>query len=103
MRWPGCWCGRLRGARRCRRTEEMQVKAGEHRIRARLRAIADGLATGLAVLATVVVVTPLVAIFAYLVYKGASSLSFAFFMNIPKPEGESGGGMANAIVGSAVL
>jgi phosphate transport system permease protein len=61
------------------------------------------LATGLAVLSTVLVVAPLVAIFVYLIYKGASSLSLAFFTQIPKPEGESGGGMANAIVGSAVL
>jgi phosphate transport system permease protein len=63
----------------------------------------DHLATGLSILATILVVAPLVFIFIYLVYKGASSLSVAFFTQIPKPEGESGGGMANAIVGSAVL
>jgi hypothetical protein len=38
----------------------------------------------------------------YLIYKGASSLNLAFFTQIPKPEGEEGGGMANAIVGSGV-
>ena len=54
-------------------------------------------------LATVLVVAPLVAIFVYLVYKGASSLSWAFFTDIPKPVGEVGGGMANAIIGSAIL
>jgi phosphate transport system permease protein len=63
----------------------------------------DGLATGLAVLATVLVVAPLVAIFVYLIYKGASSLSLAFFTQIPKPVGEEGGGMANAIAGSGIL
>ena len=68
-----------------------------------MRTGTDGVATGLAVLSTVLVVAPLVAIFIYLIYKGASSLSLAFFTQIPKPEGESGGGMANAIVGSAVL
>jgi phosphate transport system permease protein len=68
-----------------------------------MRTLADGAATGLAVLSTVVVVAPLVAIFIYLIYKGASSLSLDFFTKIPKPEGEPGGGMANAIVGSAVL
>jgi phosphate transport system permease protein len=57
----------------------------------------------LAVLATVLVVAPLVAIFVYLIYKGASSLSLSFFTQIPKPVGEVGGGMANAIVGSAIL
>ena len=54
-------------------------------------------------LATVLVVAPLVAIFVNLVYKGASSLSWAFFTDIPKPVGEVGGGMANAIIGSAIL
>jgi phosphate transport system permease protein len=57
----------------------------------------------LAILATILVVAPLVAIFFYLVYKGASSLNWAFFTQIPKPEGEVGGGMANAIVGSSVV
>jgi phosphate transport system permease protein len=36
----------------------------------------------------VLVVAPLVAIFVYLVYKGASSLNLAFFTEIPKPVGE---------------
>ena len=79
------------------------MKAGEHNLRSKVRTVIDGAATGLAVLATVLVVTPLVAIFVYLIYKGASSLSFSFFTQIPKPEGEPGGGMANAIVGSGVL
>jgi phosphate transport system permease protein len=49
------------------------------------------------------VIAPLVAIFVYLLYKGASSLNFAFFTQVPRPPGESGGGMANAIVGSGLL
>ena len=49
------------------------------------------------------VIVPLVAIFIYLIYKGANSLNLAFFTQNPVPEGESGGGMANAIVGSGVL
>ena len=69
----------------------------------RIRALTDHAVTGLAVLATVLVVAPLVAIFIYLVYKGASSLNLDFFTQIPKPVGESGGGMANAIGGSAML
>jgi phosphate transport system permease protein len=55
------------------------------------------------VLSTLLVVAPLVAIFIYLIYKGASSLSLEFFTQNPKPVGEAGGGMANAIVGSAIL
>jgi phosphate transport system permease protein len=68
-----------------------------------MRSAADHGVTALAVLATLLVIAPLAAIFGYLVYKGASSLNLAFFTQIPKPEGEVGGGMANAIVGSAVL
>ena len=72
-------------------------------LRSRLRIVTDHAVTGLTILATLLVVTPLVAIFAYLVYKGASSLNLAFFTQVPKPVGVPGGGMANAIVGSAIL
>lgn len=72
-------------------------------MRSRVRTLIDHLATGLAILATVLVVAPLIAVFVYLIYKGASSLNLDFFTKIPKPEGEMGGGMANAIVGSGVL
>src|ERR1700760_3652965 len=68
-----------------------------------IRTFTDRLATCLAVLATILVVAPLIAIFIYLIVKGASSLNLAFFTQIPKPVGEQGGGMANAIVGSAVV
>ena len=75
----------------------------EFQLRTRLRWLADGTATALAVLSTILVVLPLVAIFVYLIYKGASSLNLAFFTHIPEPVGEVGGGMANAIVGSVTL
>lgn len=42
-------------------------------------------------------------ILGYLAVKGASALNWAFFTQLPKPVGESGGGMANAIVGSFKL
>jgi phosphate transport system permease protein len=42
-------------------------------------------------------------ILGYLLVNGASSLNLAFFTELPKPVGESGGGMANAIVGSAKI
>jgi len=75
----------------------------EHKLKARFRTVTDGAATLIAVLSTVLVVTPLVAVFVYLVYRGASSLSLGFFTHVPKPVGEAGGGMANAIAGSAIL
>jgi phosphate transport system permease protein len=67
------------------------------------RTAMNQLVTGLAILSTVVVIAPLLAILGYLIYKGASSLNLAFFTQIPKPVGEDGGGMANSIVGSGVV
>ena len=63
----------------------------------------DYFVVGLATLATVLVIAPLIAILGYLLYKGASSLNLAFFTHIPAPVGESGGGMANSIVGSGIV
>ena len=67
--------------------------------RSKYRAATDHIVTALAVIATILVVVPLVAIFIYLMLKGASSLNLDFFIKNPVPEGESGGGMANANVG----
>jgi phosphate transport system permease protein len=53
--------------------------------------------------AVVAVLLPLVAVFGYLIYKGIGSINFAFLTEIPKPPGENGGGMANAIAGSALI
>ena len=81
---------------------EQRVRS-EHGLRARWRRLTDVGVTVLAILATLLVVAPLVAIFVYLIYKGARSVNLAFFTQVPKPVGEAGGGMANAIVGSGVL
>jgi len=67
------------------------------------RKFADRLATSLAVLCVLLVMLPLAAIFIYLVIRGIGSLDLAFFTQAPKPVGESGGGMANAIVGSGIV
>lgn len=56
--------------------------------------------TGVAALG---VVSVLFLILGYLLYNGGSSLNWAFFTQLPKPVGETGGGMANAIVGSLKL
>jgi phosphate transport system permease protein len=68
-----------------------------------LRVVVNHLATAAAVGSTILVMAPLIAIFAYLLFKGASSLNLAFFTQIPKPVGETGGGMANSILGSGIL
>ena len=67
------------------------------------RRITDKVMTGAAILTVVVVLAPLVAIFAYLVYRGGGALNWDFLTKTPKPVGEVGGGMANAIVGSVVI
>jgi ABC-type phosphate transport system permease subunit len=72
-------------------------------LRSRFRALTDHTVTVLAIVATILVIAPLAVIFAELIYKGISSLNWDFFTKVPAPEGETGGGMANAIIGSAVL
>jgi phosphate transport system permease protein len=67
------------------------------------RRFTDHAMTGVAVLTVLLVLAPLIAIFAYLVYKGIGSLNWAFLTQTPKPVGEPGGGMANAIVGSVII
>jgi len=49
------------------------------------------------------VVSILFFILGYLIWNGGKSLNWAFFTQLPKPVGEAGGGMANAIVGSLKL
>jgi len=56
--------------------------------------------TGVAALS---VVSVLFLILGYLIWHGGTSLSWNFFTQLPKPVGETGGGMANAIVGSLKL
>lgn len=67
------------------------------------RKVTNSFATLAAMGAVVLVLAPLVAIFIYLVYKGFGSLNWAFLTQTPKPVGEPGGGMANAIAGSALI
>ena len=58
---------------------------------------------GLTAVAALVVVTPLLLVFGFLLYQGAAAVNLDFFTHLPKPVGEVGGGMANAIVGSLIL
>ncbi len=67
------------------------------------RRLADYAATGFTALAALLVLAPLVAIFAYIVYRGAGALNWAFLTQAPQPVGEPGGGMGNAIAGSAMI
>jgi len=65
-----------------------------------------GLSRGVAVLmglSALIVMTPLFLVLYFLIRQGASSLDWNFFTQLPKPAGEPGGGMANAIVGTLEL
>jgi phosphate transport system permease protein len=68
-----------------------------------LRKANNLLMTALMVAATLSVLVPLAFIFVHIIKMGLSSISLDFFTQIPKPTGETGGGMANGIVGSAVM
>lgn len=52
---------------------------------------------------TMLTLVPLISIFGYVIFKGISSINIDFFMHLPKPVGEAGGGMSNAIAGSLIL
>ncbi|MEP6990560.1 MAG: phosphate ABC transporter permease PstA [bacterium] len=88
----------------------MSTAASTHGARARPRA--RGLArrqgvsivmVSLTCLAAALAVVPLVVILAYLLKQGAGALSLDFVTHMPKPVGETGGGMANAILGTLIL
>src|ERR1039458_6001387 len=81
----------------------MDFQTRQMRMNSARRYVVNHLVTGLALLSTVLVIAPLVAILGYLIYKGASSLNLAFFTHIPAPVGEPGGGMANAMLGSGMI
>ena len=69
----------------------------------RRRKITDAVVRGACVAATVSAIIPLILILGYIVVKGSAALNWSFFTELPKPPGESGGGMANAIVGTLTL
>jgi len=58
---------------------------------------------GLCGLAVLIALVPLGLILFYVVSQGISSLNAAFFLNMPAPVGETGGGMANSIVGTLIV
>lgn len=67
------------------------------------RQFKNWLMQALACLCALLVVTPLLLVFYHLLREGLGSVNLAFFTQLPKGVGESGGGMGNAIVGTFVL
>jgi len=54
-------------------------------------------------LSVAIALVPLALVLFYVITQGVTSLNLSFFTEMPKPVGETGGGMANAIVGSVVV
>lgn len=79
-----------------------ELAASTMRSRSRRR-IVSHVMIGLTYAAVFVAILPLVLIVWHLVRQGAASVSWTFFTHMPAPAGETGGGMANAIVGTGML
>jgi len=77
-------------------------RAAGHNIQLHRR-ISNYVALGLITTAALIVTAPLFLILGTVIYNGVGGLSLDFFTHSPKPPGEPGGGMANAIVGSLMI
>jgi phosphate transport system permease protein len=69
-------------------------------LRHRRRRVTSAVMLALTGVAAVLTVLPLVLIFGYLIREGAGALDLNFFIHTPRPTGETGGGMGNAILGT---
>jgi len=69
----------------------------------RARRLVNVAMSGLLGVAAILATLPLLFLLWHLLREGATSIDLAFFTRMPKPVGESGGGMANAIVGTLIL
>lgn len=72
-------------------------------LRSRWRKCVNAFMLGLTAVCAVATVSVLFFILGYLVYHGGKNVNWSFFTRLPQPVGEPGGGMANAIVGTAKL
>jgi phosphate transport system permease protein len=69
----------------------------------RFRKLLSSLFVGFCGLSVMIALLPLAMVLFFVISQGVQSLNLAFFINMPKPVGEVGGGMANAIVGTLML
>ncbi|HZO19571.1 MAG TPA: phosphate ABC transporter permease PstA [Gemmatimonadaceae bacterium] len=91
------------GKHRPRPSQRQRVFAERTRRRVRRRQWTNTAMVAVLSGAAVVATLPLLLILFHLVREGASALSLDFFTQMPKPVGEAGGGLANAIVGTLIL
>ena len=69
----------------------------------RIRFYKDWLFKGGIILFTILSTVPLLLILFYIIKQGISSINWDFFINLPKPVGEKGGGIINALIGSGII
>lgn len=69
----------------------------------RRRKVKNFLMIAFCILSSIITIIPLIYIFFYTTVAGISSLNLSFIVEMPKPVGEEGGGIANAIVGTLIL
>src|SRR6266481_1860151 len=98
MPWPDCWSGALHGASLRGVLPNTSIQNIHW-----LRRAKNYLALGIITIAALIVTVPLFLILGTVVQRGLSGLNLDFFIQMPKPVGEPGGGMANAIVGSLMI
>lgn len=67
------------------------------------RNIKNKIFKGVIISATIISTTPLLVVLFYIFKKGIASINWSFFTNLPKPVGEIGGGVSNALVGSILI
>jgi len=67
------------------------------------RKFTNNLMCAVTIFCTILILIPLFSILGYVITKGITSINLSFFIHLPMPVGESGGGMGNAIVGSLIL
>ena len=72
-------------------------------MRDQFRRVLSHVIVGLCALAVLIALVPLALILFYVVTQGITSLNLGFFTEMPKPVGEVGGGMANAVMGSLIV
>lgn len=89
--WTGAPSGRQRAV--AERTERT----------IRRRRIRSSIMVGIMYVAATIAVLPLILIIIHLLRLGGGAINWAFFTQMPRPPGENGGGMANAIVGTLIL
>jgi phosphate transport system permease protein len=67
------------------------------------RRVTSNLMTAFCAASILIALVPLAMILFFVVVKGAGALNWAFFTELPKPVGETGGGMRNAIAGTLMM